>query len=161
MLGKDEPDRLVSLRYAVADEIEVQRNEKVFQPEAARADVTVGRHSVEVNVAALVGKVLPVGGKRVRDTRVRVGIGLWHGIETAEPVQVASAILVGRDHLVGDRAGEWRAVRMDQYEVRASFALGVRDRPNPPTLVGQQFGVRIQDEVIEPPAKSTREFGRS
>jgi len=69
--GADGLAFLLSFLFFRGD-IEMQRHEEVFQPEAARADIIIRRQAVEVDETTLVFEVLPVGCKSVQDMRVGV-----------------------------------------------------------------------------------------
>lgn len=55
--------------------------------------------------------------------------------------------MIRSNYLISNDAGERCAVRMNQREVRALFALRLVDRPNPTALVGQQFSLSIKNQV--------------
>ncbi|HEX9918853.1 MAG TPA: hypothetical protein VGA87_06785, partial [Pyrinomonadaceae bacterium] len=74
-------------------------------------------------------------------------------------MQRAAAVAVSGNNLVGDGAGEWCAVSMNQREVRAPFALSVVERPNPAAFVREQFGLRVQNQIVVPRTTSSRQFG--
>lgn len=66
-----------------------------------------------------------------------------------ESVKLAAGFAVGRNHFVSQRAGERRAVGMDQSKVSARLAQSVVDGPDPSALVREEFTFRIENQVRE------------
>ena len=103
MFGEDIANNLAlcSLIFFLCGDVQVKRDKQVFQPQPARADVIVGRHAVELNVAAFFEQVLMIGIESFRDSSIAFDASRRRRIEAAQLVQWTSTNSVCCDNFIG------------------------------------------------------------